>query len=148
MPLVLHRLIYSQGIRMFSKTGLLLSSAIIVLFASAIVVIGASPEPAVAMSAFQSQPNANPADQQNTTALWTALISSLSLNLINAVVGMFNTYINFRLKMSTNNIEASMEDNTRLTRQTSMAVRGQQESIEVLKEELADKSNDRKTPIV
>lgn len=126
---------------MFSKTGLLLSTAIVVLFASAIVVIGASPEPSHAMVAFQANPVA---ERNDTTALWTALISSLSLNLINAVVGMFNTYINFRLKMSTNNIEASMEDNTRLTRQTSMAVRSQQESIEVLKEDLADKSNDRK----
>lgn len=129
---------------MFSKTGLLLSAAIIVLFASAIVVIGASPEPSHAMAAFQQQPGNPIAERNDTTALWTALISSLSLNLINAVVGMFNTYINFRLKMSTNNIEASMEDNTRLTRQTSMAVRSQQESIEVLKGDLADKSNDRK----
>ena len=145
MTFALNRLIYPpERMMMFNKTGLLLATAIVAAFASAIVVIGASPEPATAMAAFQAQPGAAPADQANTTALWTALISSLSLNLINAIVGMFNTYINFRLKMATSNIEASMEDNTRLTRQTSMAVRGQQESIEVLKEGLADKSNDKR----
>lgn len=146
MTFALTRMVYTKGCKMMNKTWFMLISAIVIVFASTLVVIAETPEPAASMIAFQANPGSAPADQGNTTALWTALISSLSLNLINAIVGMFNTYINFRLKMATSNIEASMEDNTRLTRQTSMTVRGQQESIEMLKEGLADKSNDKRKP--
>lgn len=145
MTFALNRLIYPpERMMMFNKTGLLLATAIVVVFASAIVVIGAAPEPAAAMSAFQAQPNPVAPEKPDNTSLWTALIASIALNLINAGSSAFNAWINMKLKLSQDGMQKSLTVNNRMTAETNMAVRGQQESIEVLKEELADKSNDRK----
>lgn len=145
MTFALNRLIYPpERMMMVNKTGLLLATAIVVAFASAIVVIGAAPEPAAAMSAFQAQPNPVAPEKPDNTSLWTALIASIALNLINAGSAAFNAWINMRLKLSQDNMQRSLTVNNRMTAETNLAVRGQQESIEVLKEGLADKSNDKR----
>lgn len=68
---------------------------------------------------------------QDNTALWIALISSLVLNFFAFVSGMFNTWLQFKLKMAFKDTQASLDENTVITQQTKTAV----------KESLADRSN-------
>lgn len=88
------------------------------------------PPVSLAMQAapVNTQPAAPP---QDNTALWIALISSLVLNFFAFVSGMFNTWLQFKLKMAFKDTQASLDENTVITQQTKTAV----------KESLADRSN-------
>lgn len=85
--------------------------------------------PHVALAVDQNQPAAN--GQHDNTALWIALISSLTLNFFNLVQGMFQTWMQFKIKMASHDMQASLDVNTAITKQTQTEV----------KEGLADKSN-------
>lgn len=82
--------------------------------------------PRVALAEPQPAPAAN-----DNTALWIALISSLTLNFFNLVQGMFQTWMQFKIKMASHDMQASLDVNTAITKQTQTEV----------KEGLADKSN-------
>lgn len=81
-----------------------------------------------------NQPAANPPDN---TALWIALISSLTLNFFNLVQGMFGTWMQFKIKVATKDMQQTLDVNTVITQQT------RNEVTEARKEGQADKSNDR-----
>ena len=71
-----------------------------------IVVAAEQPAPAA------SQPAATPDD----TALWIALISSLVVNFLAALTAMFNTYMQVKLKIAMKDTQASIDENTDITK--------------------------------
>lgn len=77
----------------------------------------------------------------DNTALWTALISSLALNFFNLVSGMFNTWMQFKVKLATHDMQESLNENTSMTLQTKVAVK---ENLAKIEEGIADKSNHHK----
>lgn len=82
---------------------------------------------------------AQAAPSPDNTGLWVALISSLTLNFFALVGGMFNAWLSFKLKMALRDAQASLDENTTITKLTRVAVKEQTKTIE--EAGLADKSN-------
>lgn len=82
---------------------------------------------------------AQAAPSADNTGLWVALISSLTLNFFALVGGMFNAWLSFKLKMALRDAQASLDENTTITKLTRVAVKEQTKTIE--EAGLADKSN-------
>jgi len=100
----------------------------------------AVPSSPIVVASMQPSPSGTATLQpaNDNTALWTALISSLALNFFNLVSGMFNTWMQFKVKLATHNMQTSLDENTTMTKQTKEAVK---ENVVKLEESLADKSN-------
>lgn len=67
------------------------------------------------MQPVQQQPAPVVQEQDNTVA-WITLISTLAISLIGAGTGMFNTWMNVKLKIAMKDTQASLDVNTDITK--------------------------------
>lgn len=54
--------------------------------------------------------------KQDNTVAWITLISTLAISLIGAATGAFNTWMNVKLKIAMKDTQASIDENTDITK--------------------------------
>lgn len=86
------------------------------------------------------QPQPVQIQQNDNTAAWITLISTLALAAFAAITSMFNTYMQVKLKIAVNNTQASLDENTVVTKATRTAVSKQTEVVGQIKKDI-DESN-------
>mgnify|MGYP001460003099 CR=1 FL=1 len=97
----------------------------------------------LAMQAAPSSPAAPPPDN---SALWLSQMSNVVLAFFTFVSGMFNAWLSYKLKIATKDMQASINDNTAITKQTNIVARAtnttvNESVVKMAEEVLADKTN-------